>query len=170
MAIWNNTKWTLDDATLSIKGKIMGSSSKKTNAFKFVAHRSNGKIVFYKIEKLRNSSLPALWTSMVLFPRGADEPQLTPSGSAMPPFTDPVPAQFLTRAIQIKGQLLTAPSALRFGTQRLEGDMTIDGVRHAVTMWQAPKEFDPTQPMLVVAVVADGPTNPDGVGTGHPKP
>lgn len=166
----NKVIWDLSDPNDSLESLMAPGTQDGmgNNRFKLKPKWKKGKIVYFKVN-CKDGDLPAVWESVTLFPRGnVPAPAPVP---ALPADPEPEAIQFAVDAL--KDHLANHSST----TERLEGEIDMNGERASLTLVQIPNAFpldagaDGNEAFLCMFVTFDkirlADSNPDGTAGGH---
>jgi len=158
--------------TIGLSGLTVQTSGSGKNCFKLKPKWKKGKVVYFTVDYKRGA-MPAVWKKVTLFPRG-DTPAPVPQLPA--PATPPLTASDVGDAATVLATYLQNHAST---TERLEGDINVNGERGSLTLVQVPNSVQiPDAPngseaLLFVFLKFDidrppeSNSNPDGTGGGH---
>jgi hypothetical protein len=166
----NKVVWDLSDPNRSLISLMAPGTEDGmgNNRFKLKPKWRKGEIAYFTVN-LKDSDLPAVWETVTLFPRGnVPAPAPVPALAA-----DPDETAIQIAVDKVKTHLANHPST----TERLEGEIDMDGKRGSLTLLQIPNAFpldagaDGNEAFLCMFVTFDpvqpGASNPDGTAGGH---
>ena len=164
----NKVIWDLSDPNASLESLMAPGTEDGmgNNRFKLKPKWRKGKIAYFTVN-LKDSDLPAVWETVMLFPRG-NVPAPAPE---LPAERDEADIQGAVD--EVKAHLANHASS----TERLEGEIDMNGTRASLTLVQIPNAFpldagaDGNEAFLCMFVTFDkvqpADSNPDGTAGGH---
>ena len=151
---WAKT-WTINDTDSDALSNVLLVKNGITR-FTLVPAKINNEVVGYQV-KYDAGEMTDHWHQTILFIRGADQAGL-PSSNQQHPLPNPMPLQpwkkgnprdYLEVAHAVGMECAPRPS-----TERLEGDIHVNGVPEAVTLYQVDGAIS-GKSFLVIAVASD---------------
>jgi hypothetical protein len=156
--------WKLNIPNAEMKSLMIDSSAKGKNVFELKPFIKKKKVVYFTVD-FEDGALPARWRKVTLFPRGKKPAVLQPPLVLSDQATD---VQALTAVATVKKYWKDHLST----TERLEGEIDVDGQRASLTLIQIPKVVNGSKSLLCLFTTFDaiplggGAPNPDGTGGG----
>lgn len=169
---WQNKIWTIRSAEPAPAAAVLRKTN-GSNDFRLVPVRRNGTILAYRVE-FQSGAMTAAWKNCYLVPRGLAKPA-RPNGLPLPPYAPSTVVQYQTVVGDVLNQVKS--DAAHFNTERLEGDITVNGRREAVTLYRVEDAIQDSNgklsDLLVIDLQSDviQPLQPreDGIAHGHPR-
>jgi hypothetical protein len=169
MGTWQGKTWQISAAAPRAAEVVIKKSNGSSN-FKLVPVKRNNQIISYKVD-FNTGGMTKSWKDCVLLPRGIAKPQ-RPAQLPLPPFGPASEALYNT----VIGLVLNQVRSAHFNTERLEGDLTVNGTKEGVTLYRVDDAIQGAggalEDLLIIDLESDKP-NPlqpreDGVAHGHP--
>lgn len=168
----NKMVWSLTDPANSLAPLMSPGTTTGTgnNRFKLKPKWKKGNIVYFTVN-CKPGDLPAVWKTVTLFPRGN-----VPAPPPAPALPDQPTTEDITTAV---GKMRIHLNSHASTTERLEGEIDVNGKRGALTFVQIPNVFPVPNAataevaneaflcMFVTFDTAQQGSNPDGTAGGH---
>jgi hypothetical protein len=164
---WSKGVWTVDDATGPGAPVLMSVGGK--NGLRLVPKGDGGKVIYYQVEVV-GEAMAEEWKGAILFPRGTEPVAAWPAENKL----DPWKADMTTAETgNYNSNLAKGKKAIRINTstQRLEGDVHVNGVAEALQLAIVPDaNKDGSELLLVDLTDSRQPIGPVQNGSGHGGP
>jgi hypothetical protein len=153
---WAGT-WCINDAsTDALKAKIMQKGGSNRFTLAPIYSDDNGLNLVYLVVPEDDGAMNESWTNCYLLRRGGAK-VLSFGGPPLPAWVPPPPdgSALADRYKEAVSTAVPDPTMVPFDTQRIEGDITVNGVKESVALYQVPEAIDDGKTLLIINVLSD---------------